>query len=208
MLLDAAVLTVIVGIAIGGGRLGRLKELDLRAPWVFVLAAAVQVGLMIAGARGAAFGAQGLYVLTFVLVLLGIWANRRLPGMWLVGAGVLLNLVVIAANGGSMPVDRDLAVRAGSTAMVELLDSTTYTNHMAAEEGTRLRWLGDVLALPMAVPRPKFFSPGSVGDILVTLGGCWLILTGIGAFGLGAAGRPVRNDDAGGTSGTMGTNGT
>ncbi|MCJ7749686.1 MAG: DUF5317 domain-containing protein, partial [Armatimonadetes bacterium] len=129
MLLDAAVLCIVVGL-LAGGRLGRLKALDLRAPWVFILAAAVQVGLMIAGARGTAFGAgvaPALYVLTFVLVLLGIWANRRLPGMWVVGAGVLLNLVVIAANGGSMPVDRSVAVRAGNRAMVEMLDSPAYT---------------------------------------------------------------------------------
>jgi len=65
-----------------------------------------------------------------------------------------------------------------------------------------------VLALPLVVPRPTFFCPGSVGDILVTLGGCWLILSGLGAFGLGAARGPVENNDAGGTSGTMGTNGT
>ena len=65
-----------------------------------------------------------------------------------------------------------------------------------------------MLPLPMVVPRPRFFSPGSVGDILVTLGACWLILYGMGAFGLGAARGPVGNDDAGGTGGTMGTNGT
>ncbi len=210
MLLDAAVLCIVVGLLVGG-RLGRLKELDLRVPWVFVLAAALQVGLMVAGARGAAFGpgfAPAVYVLTFVLVLLGIWANRRLRGMWLVGAGVLLNLLVIAANGGSMPVDRDLAVRAGNTDMVEMLDSPAYTNHVPTTEETRLGFLGDVLPLPMVVPRPRFFSPGSVGDILVTLGACWLILYGMGAFGLGAARGPVGNDDAGGTGGTMGTNGT
>ena len=175
-----------------------------------VLAAAVQVGLMIAGARGIDIGdgvAVGAFILTFVLVLSGIWANRRLPGMWLVGVGVFLNLLVIAANGGSMPVDRDLAVRAGSTAMVELLDSTEYTNHVAAGDRTRLRWLGDVLPLPLIVPRPRFFCPGSVGDILVTLGACWLFLCGLGAFGLGAARGPVGNDGAGGTRGTMGTNG-
>lgn len=208
MLLDAAVLAITVGM-IAGGRVGRLKELDLRAPWVFVLAAAAQVGLMVLGAAGVSLGvgwAPALYVLTFVLVLVGIWVNRRLPGMWLVGVGVLLNLAVIAANGGSMPVDRGLAVRAGNTDMVELLDSTAYTNHVAATEGTRLRWLGDVLALPMVVPRPKFYSPGSVGDILVTFGACWLILYGLGAFGLGAASGPVENDGAGGTGGTMGTN--
>jgi hypothetical protein len=38
----------------------------------------------------------------------------------------------------------------------------------------------------MLVPRPRFFCPGSVGDVFVTVGACWLILAGVGAFGLGA----------------------
>jgi len=55
LLLDAAVLAIIVGM-IAGGRVGRLKELDLRVPWVFVLAAAAQVGLMALGAGGVSLG--------------------------------------------------------------------------------------------------------------------------------------------------------
>ncbi len=205
MLLDAAVLAIIVG-AIAGGRLGRLTDLDLRAWWIFVLAAAVQVGLMILGARGAwalAGAARALYVLTFLLVLAGLWLNRRLPGAAVVGAGVFLNFLVIAANGGSMPVDRELAVRAGNRQLVEMLDSPAYTNHVPATEETRLRFLGDVLALPMVVPRPKFFSPGSVGDVLVTVGACWLILSGLGAFGLGPGRKEAPLGEArGGGEGT------
>ena len=53
MLLDAAVLTIIVGV-IAGGRLGRLKDLDLRAPAAFIAAAALQVLLMVLGVRRAA----------------------------------------------------------------------------------------------------------------------------------------------------------
>lgn len=187
MLLDAAVLAIILGL-IGGGRFGQLRELDLRAPWAFVLAALVQVGLMVLGARGSALAAAlggPLHIVTFVLLLLGLWLNRHLWGVRVAGVGVLLNCVVIAANGGSMPVDRALAVRAGNTRLVEALDSPTYVNHTPATAQTRLRPLADVLPLPLLVPRPRFFSPGSVGDVFVTAGVCWLILGGMGAFGLG-----------------------
>ncbi len=192
MLLDAAVLAIIVGL-VAGGRLTRLKELDLRAPWLFVAAAAVQVGLMVAGARGwvqlAGIG-SGLVVASFALVLVGLWLNRRLPGVWVAGIGVLLNFLVIAANGGSMPVDRELAARAGNMRLVEMLDSPAYAKHAAIGPETRLRPLADVLPLPLLVPRPRWFSPGSAGDVLVTIGACWLILAGMRAFGLGGKAGP------------------
>lgn len=186
MLLDAAVLTIIVGV-IAGGRLGRLKDLDLRAPAAFIAAAGLQVGLMVLGAAKLSLPAAlgpGIHLASFLLLLGGLWLNRHLPGVRLVGLGAFLNFLVIAANGGSMPVDRGLAERAGNGALVELLDSPDYTMHEPATAATRLRPLADVLPLPM-VPRPGFFSPGSVGDILVTIGACWLILYGLGAFGLG-----------------------
>jgi len=188
VLLDAAVLAIVVGL-VAGGRLTRLKGLDLRAPWVFVAAAAVQVGLMVAGARGwvqlAGIG-PGLVVASFALVLAGLWVNRRLPGVWVAGIGVFLNFLVIAANGGSMPVDRQLAARAGNMRLVEMLDSPAYAKHAAIGPETRLRPLADVLPLPMLIPRPRFLCPGSVGDVFVTVGACWLILAAMGAFGLSA----------------------
>ncbi len=191
MLLDAAVLTIIVAL-IAGGRLARLKELDLRAPALFLAAAAIQVALLVLSAarvRATAAPGPGLHIMSFVLLLSALWLNRHLPGVRLVGLGALLNFVVIASNGGAMPVDRDLAVSAGDQEMVALLDSPDYAMHEPATEATRLRLLSDVLPLPMLVPRPRFFSPGSVGDILVTVGACWLILHGLGAFGLGGRRR-------------------
>ena len=186
MLLDAAVLAVVIGL-LGGGRLTRLSELDLRAVGVFLAAAAIQIGLLAMAAKAVPLprgAAAALYVASFGLVLIGLWLNRRLPGVWLVLLGVLMNFVVIVANGGSMPVDRDLALQAGDEKLVAMLDSPDYVGHMPATESTRLRPLGDVLRLPMLIPRPRFFSPGSMGDVLITVGACWLILVGMGAFGL------------------------
>jgi hypothetical protein len=198
VLLDGVVVAALVG-RIAGGRFSRLKDLELRAPWVFVAAAVVQVGLMIAGARGwdrAAGVGQALLMASFALVLAGLWVNRRLPGTWVVGIGVLLNFLVIAANGGSMPVDRKLAVRAGNTRLVEMLDSPAHVKHKAIGPSTRLRPLADVLPLPMIVPRPRWFSPGSAGDVFVTVGACWLVLAGMGAFGLAAKGNSFHREGA------------
>jgi hypothetical protein len=197
MLLDAAVLTIIVGV-IAGGRLGRLKDLDLRAPAAFIAAAVAQVALLALSASGVAMPpalGPGLYMVSFVLLLGGLWLNRHLPGVRLVGLGAFLNLLVIAANGGSMPVDRGLAERAGSERLVELLDSPEYTMHEPVTEATRLRPLADVLPLPMLVPRPRFYSPGSVGDILVTIGACWLVLHAVGAFGLRGKGQRAPGEE-------------
>ena len=186
MLLDAAVLAVVIGLLVGG-RLTRLPELNLKAVWVFVAAAVLQIGLLASAAKGLALPkgiAPALYVASFAMVLVALWLNKRLPGVWLVLLGVLMNFAVIAGNGGSMPVDRALAIQAGDEKLVAMLDSPDYAGHKPATERTRLRQLGDVLPLPMLIPRPRFFSPGSIGDVLITVGACWLILAGMGAFGL------------------------
>jgi hypothetical protein len=199
VLLDAAVVTVVIGLLVGG-RLTRLPELNLRAVWVFVAAAALQIGLLALAARGVALprgAAPGMYVASFAMVLTGLWLNRRLPGVSLAFLGVLMNFVAIVANGGSMPVDRKLAVRAGDEKLVEMLDSPDYAGHTPATGRTRLWPLGDVLPLPMLIPRPRFFSPGSIGDVFITVGACWLILAGMGAFGLrreGVLGGPEASE--------------
>jgi hypothetical protein len=195
MLLDAAVLTLVIGLLIGRGRITRLKDLDLHAPSVFILAAVVKVSLMVLGMRGSslAVAAGGpINIICYLLILLGLWLNRRRWEMRLVAVGVLLNSLVIIVNGGSMPVDRGLAQQAGNMALVRLLDSPSYVTHKPVTERTRLRPLADVVPLPMLLPRPRFFSPGSIGDVLITAGVCWLILAAMGAFGLGG-----RNKDAG-----------
>ncbi len=107
--------------------------------------------------------------------------------------GVLLNSLVVAANGGSMPVDRDLATRLCSPRLMQLLDSPDYVVHKPITATTRLKPLADLLPLPVLYPRPKWFAPGSVGDILITIGACAMLVTGLGAFGLSrrsAAGAP------------------
>ena len=197
MLLDAVVLTIVVSL-LASGRLGRLKEIELRGVAVFVLAALVRVALDVLGAKGwLAIRAVGpwLSIAAYVALLIALWLNRHLWPLRVVALGVLLNFLVIAANHGSMPVDRNLATRLCGHRLVQLLDSPDYIVHKPIAATTRLKPLADLLPLPLLYPRPEWFSPGSVGDILITLGACAMLITGLGAFGLSrrAPVGPTRN---------------
>ncbi|HVN60178.1 MAG TPA: MFS transporter, partial [Gaiellaceae bacterium] len=73
-------------------------------------------------------------------------------------AGLTANALAIAANGGEMPVSRSALAAAG-------LGSVGGSN-ISAQAG-RLRFLGDVFAVPHELPLANVFS---VGDILIALG--------------------------------------
>jgi hypothetical protein len=187
MLLDAAILSILVGL-LAGGRLGRLKDIDLKAPWLFIAAAAVSLGVRITGAAGLPVTrtvGPWLFAGSYLALAVALWLNRHLRPLWVVAVGVFLNFLVIAANGGAMPVDRNLALRSGNQFLLRLLDSPEYTVHKPLTPATRLAPLADVLPLPMLYPRPRFFCPGSAGDVFVTVGACGALLVGLGAFGLG-----------------------
>ena len=89
---------VIVGVATGGS-LARLGELTLRSPGLAVAALAVQlVGVVVGGP----VHTLGLIV-SSGLALAFVLHNRALTGAGLLATGLLLNVVVVVAN-GAMPV--------------------------------------------------------------------------------------------------------
>lgn len=161
-----AMLAVAAAVLVGGGRLAALR---VRAVRLLVAAAVVQVGTSVAAPSSAVMRGVAL-VLTVLLVALFMVGNRGLAGTPLIAAGLLLNLVVIAAN-GAMPVSLAAAGRAGLTAADLSLAQDGLREPV--DEDTRLRWLGDVI--PFALPlRPQVVSPG---DVLVA-SGVGLLLVG------------------------------
>jgi hypothetical protein len=88
-----------------------------------------------------------------------VWANRHLPGMLLVGAGLLLNVIVIAAN-GAMPVSPG----ASRIAHVPRSLSDPGIKHERLDSDTALPWLGDV------IPVPRLGEVMSVGDVVLAVG--------------------------------------
>lgn len=105
----------------------------------------------------------GLVAVSLLAALVVVVVNRRLPGVVLIGAGLLLNALVITVN-GAMPVSLDAAARAGLSETSLRLDSDR--GREEAGPATRLRPLGDVL--PLALPPRR--EVVSAGDVLVAAG--------------------------------------
>ena len=107
-----------------------------------------------------------LYVFTTVAVLAAIVRNVRIPGLPIVAAGSISNLVAIIANGGFMP--------ASSAAMASLgkAQPEAYSNS-AVLANPALELLTDIFALPRWLPFANVFS---VGDVLIAVGVVWAIV--------------------------------
>lgn len=158
-----------------GGRLERLLEVRLRRPGLVVAALLLQVALFSRVTADLAPWLRGtLHILSYVLLIAFVVANARVRPLLLLSSGLVLNAAVIAANSGRMPVARGAARAAG-------IVDTPVTN-VAIGHG-RLSFLGDIFALPRALPLTNVFS---VGDLLIGAGMIMfvvLVTLGDDAFG-------------------------
>jgi hypothetical protein len=184
MLLEAAVATIIVGLIwalLIRRRTGcfppRFGQLDLRYPWLFFLAFFIQFLLIILGLRQVAFIAKWfpfVYLGSYLILFFAAVKNWSLFGMRIALLGIALNFTVILLNGGHMPADAKSVARIGKS---DLLTTPYYPRSRPIGPQTRLPFLGDVIILPKPYPFPQIFS---LGDVFVTLGAMWLILSGLG----------------------------
>jgi hypothetical protein len=178
LVLVVAVLGLAVGL-LAGGRLGALGALPIRLGPALPVGLGVQVAALLLEPWSRVLAALG-YALAAALVATFAAANLTLPGVPLMGLGLVLNAVVVLANGVAMPVSVAAAARAGiSHEDLRLEDDPL---HIEATDGTRLRALGDSIAVPLPV-RPQVVSPGDV-----------LLAAGVGLFLCIGTLRPRRQD--------------
>jgi hypothetical protein len=169
LLLAGALLGFVAGV-LTGGSVQNLLARRLRWPLVAVAA----LGLKELGVRtplGALQLAPWLFVLSLAL-LIGwtLWHLRRLPGIWLVTLGMSLNLLVVIANGGHMPVASELALQGPR----QLAEQGVWGPYVLAGTGTLLPQLTDSIRLPGPIGRafPQAYSAGdlvSLAGLTVTL---------------------------------------
>jgi hypothetical protein len=177
VLLVAVVAGLLAGLA--RARHGRrpLHIPDLRLAWLALVAFLPQwvAFYLPAGSRLPADSlAATALVGSQVALLIFVWLNRKQPGFWALALGLALNLLVIALNGGLMPISPETAGRLMPNASPGILQ----IGHRLGKDivlpasATHLEWLADRFLLPAWLPYRVAFS---LGDVLLAWGAFWLL---------------------------------
>lgn len=151
----------------------QVARIQLEWAWLALLALALQWPLLRAPAGPASdLGIQQtLFLLAHLLLLAFVWRNRRLPGILVVGLGVVCNLLVILVNGGFMPITPETLVRINPVSTLDQWPVGThyaYSKDIILEQGGSRLWvLADILTVPSPFPWPTAFS---LGDLFIAAG--------------------------------------
>lgn len=167
---------VVIGIIAGylsGGRLKYIIQRPLKHVWLAVSGFLVQIIIF---SDIPAFQLENpalavFYGISYLLIFAFVIVNRKVPGIILIGTGMVLNAIVIFANGGHMPTSLENFEKTGieQSEVETLRQGSTTNNSQVITDDTILPWLGDIFYIPSWMPFSNVFS---IGDVLIAAGVC------------------------------------
>jgi len=174
VLIGSLVAGIVLGL-VAGGKITNLANVRLRFVQVLFLGLFLRYAVQFAieGGNDVASGLRlPLFLAGFVLLLIGLWANRDLPGMAIAFVGILLNAVAITTNAGYMPVWQPSIAAAGlpidvvASAFHKIVGATAAGGGIPRDFLAAAGPLGDIIPIPV----PGLRNVASLGDIFLAAG--------------------------------------
>lgn len=153
---------------------------ELKFVWLAFLAFLLQYfafGLPVTRSRLNIEWAAAALVSSQAILLIFAWVNRTKPGFWLLGIGLVMNLAVIALNGGLMPIPPEAVahlVKANPDLAWQVGERLgTGRDIVLNAEATKLWFLSDrFILLPDGLGFQVIYS---LGDVFISAGAVWLL---------------------------------
>lgn len=171
MFIEPTIISLLVG-KIRKGKIRNLEYIEIRGWYLLIMAALIQIGLSLLKRFDFSFGKIifdnyfiYLHGLSYVLMMICMMLNIRKNSMKIFLIGIILNFMVIFANGGQMPVSLN-GIR-GINEYVELPLGDFDIKHQAVTPNTKLVYLSDIILIPRPYPLPKILS---IGDVFLMMG--------------------------------------
>jgi len=155
------VMLLVLGLRYGRSGFARLADLHLRGSSFAVAAVATQVFAVVSEQRVA------WLLVSLVCLSCFCWLNRQRTGMALVFIGVALNLAVMLANGGVMPINAATLATVQGVEVEETRFEGPTKSAVIEDREAALSWLGDRLLLPGPLAR---LAAWSIGDVILFIG--------------------------------------
>jgi len=173
MLFETIAVAFLAALATGG-RPRNLEQIQFRHIWLMVAAFLLQFSLDAAAIQGQVWVSEAriyVHLFSYLLLFLAIYLNWSVPGMKLIGFGILMNFLVIAANQGMMPVRGDILPPELQSALAAGKSGT----HGVIGPATKLKYLSDLIYVPLPYQKQLL----SFGDVAMDLGVFLLIFIGM-----------------------------
>lgn len=155
---------------LSGGRLSHIKQVDTPNFWLIVGGFILRFAVVIIPVGGA----NWIALIGMGLVLAGTVWGIRTPGMTAICIGAGCNILVMAANGGRMPVSLAMAERLRLYDVIERLEKGRFLNHTVLTEHTVFPFLADIFPYFSLVFFQPFFL--SIGDYIIGIGVMWFLV--------------------------------
>ncbi len=159
MFLVAFVGLAFLSVPLLGGKVTRLAEVRIAHIWAVMLSLSIQIMVITVMPDAQPTALAIAHIASYVFAGYFLWANRRVPGIVILGIGWAMNALVISLNGGIMPA----SARTGSVGAglgQGFLNSRPVASPVFS-------FLGDNFALPASWPIHNVFS---IGDVFIALG--------------------------------------
>ncbi len=168
MVYDGLLVAILIGF-IRGGSLKGFGEIRFKMGWVFPALLLFQLCIFYFQNKIEWVGeiSQFSFIGVYVIGLIFLWINRFHAHFKFIFVGVLLNFIVMAVNGGRMPVSGEAALHLDPY-YLETLKNSLYAKHTLVTDSTIFAFLGDIIPLKAPYPREQIIS---IGDVVMNIGG-------------------------------------
>lgn len=172
LFIEAMVLGFIVAI-FRKGRIRNIGNMHIKGWYLFLIAGLIQGCISWLKGRNLILGPEFfdkyfVYILlfTYLIMIAGVILNIKKKFMKFILIGIMLNFIVIFANGGKMPVS--FKGFTGYEHYTENMPEKSFDiKHSLVTEDTKLVYLADVIVIPRPYPLARIIS---VGDIFLMIG--------------------------------------
>ncbi len=172
MFIEAIVLGLIVAI-FRKGKIRNIENMHIKGWYLFLIAGLIQGAVSWLKGKNLILGPEFfdkyffyIHLITYLLMITGIILNIKMRFMKFLLIGLVLNFIVIFANGGKMPVSFKNAP-GYEHYTDEMPDKAFDIKHTLVSEDTKFVYLADVIVLPRPYPLARIIS---IGDIFLMLG--------------------------------------
>lgn len=171
MFIEPAILSLLIA-KLRGGQLKNIENVEVKGWYLLFISAFIQLYISLGKAYNLPYGEKVvseyffiLIIISYMLMIITILMNKKKNYMRIFLIGIILNFIVIAGNGGKMPVSLG---GIGSIKEESLLPEREFDiKHIGVNENTRFVYLSDIILIPRPYPLPKILS---IGDVFLILG--------------------------------------